>query len=164
MRGRDDERETARAVDDEAATVAPRSRALEVPVTPADNRRFHDRLPVQLNVHFARGDLRFVLQSENLSLGGILLKGAEDVCVVGDELHLDVIVPDARGEPEIHALRGTIVQVKPDFGVGVRFDWHQSMLPARAALVRFIERMGMDNSPLAHAESTGLSTTAATAR
>jgi len=101
-----------------------------------------------------------VLHLGNLSLGGILLKDAHDIGVRGDELFLDFIVPDARGEPELHALHGTDGQVLPGQALGIRFDWHQSMLPARAGLMRFIERAVMDTSPAAHAEAAGLSTTA----
>jgi hypothetical protein len=117
-------------------------------------------LPVRLAVHFARGDKKFVLQSQNLSLGGVFLKNAHDVCVDGEDIHLDIIVPAADGAPELHALRGTVVQVIPGVGAGVRFDWHQSMAPARAALIRFIERVGMENTPLVHSEWIGLSTDA----
>ena len=129
-----------------------------------DNRRTHERLPVRLAVHFARGDKKFVLQSQNLSLGGVFLKDAHDVCIDGEDLHLDIIVPAANGDPELHALRGTVVQIIPGVGAGVRFDWHQSMAPARAALIRFIERVGMDNTPLVHTEWIGLSTDAAEER
>jgi hypothetical protein len=125
-----------------------------------DNRRTHERLPVRLAVHFARGDKKFVLQSANLSLGGVFLKDADDVCAEGDDLQLDIIVPAANGDPELHALRGTVVQVIPDVGAGLRFDWHQSMTSARDALIRFIERVGMDNTPLVHTEGVGLSTDA----
>ncbi len=125
-----------------------------------ENRRVHERLPVRLAVHFARGDKRFVLQSANLSLGGIFLKDAQDVCSEGEKLELDIIVPDARGEPEHHPLRATVVQVFPGVGAGLRFDWHDNMMAAREALVRFIERVGMENTPLVHTEPIGLSTDA----
>jgi hypothetical protein len=125
-----------------------------------DNRRVHERIEIRLHVHFARGDKKFVLQSANLSLGGIFLKDAHDVCVEGDDVTLDIIVPSSSNEPEIHPVRGTIVQLIPGIGAGVRFDWHQSMERSRDALVRFIERVGMENTPLLHSESIGLSTDA----
>ena len=129
-----------------------------------ENRRTFERIPVRLEVHFARGDRRFVLQSTNLSLGGVFLNDAHDVCVAGEDLMLDIIVPAANGDPELHALRGTVVQVIHGVGAGVRFDWHKSMLPARNALIRFIERVGMINTPLVPTEGNGLSTHASEER
>ena len=129
-----------------------------------DNRRTFERIPVRLEVHFAHSDRRFVLESANLSLGGVFLNDAHDVCVAGEDLMLDIIVPAANGDPELHALRGTVVQVIHGVGAGVRFDWHKSMVPARNALVRFIERVGMANTPLVHTESIGLSTHASEER
>ncbi len=126
---------------------------------PAD-RRESQRIVVRLRVQFAGGGKGFVLHSENLSLGGIFLKDAHDVCSDGEQLTFDVVVPATDGSLETHRLRGTVVQLVPGIGAGVRFEWAADTLPSRDALVRFIDRVGMDNRPFVHSEPIGLATDA----
>jgi hypothetical protein len=113
--------------------------------TEADNRRNDSRIPVRLAVSFERGERTFRLRSENLSLGGVFLNGAQDLCKANDSVELVLTVPNAAGELELHALRGTVMRIIPT-GIGIRFDWHLSMERARLALVRFVERAGLRNS------------------
>ena len=120
----------------------------------ADNRRNDSRIPVRLAVTFERGERIFRLRSENLSLGGVFLNGAQDVCSANDSVELVLTVPNASGDLELHALRGTVVRIIPT-GTGIRFDWHLSMERARLALVRFVEREGLRNNAGSLGEAIG---------
>ncbi len=120
----------------------------------ADNRRNDSRIPVRLAVTFERGERTFRLRSENLSLGGVFLNGAQDVCSANDSVELVLTVPNASGDLELHALRGTVVRIIPT-GTGIRFDWHLSMERARLALVRFVEREGLRNNAGSLGEAIG---------
>jgi c-di-GMP-binding flagellar brake protein YcgR len=120
----------------------------------ADNRRNDSRIPVRLAVTFERGERTFRLRSENLSLGGVFLNGAQDVCSANDSVELVLTVPNASGDLELHALRGTVVRIIPT-GIGIRFDWHLSMERARLALVRFVEREGLRNNAGSLGEAIG---------
>lgn len=126
---------------------------------PQSDRREHYRAPVRLNVRFERGDKQFRLVSENLSLGGIFLKGADSVCTDGQNLQLHVTVPTSDGDAT-HEIQGTVVQVIPYRGVGVRFDWVEASLPTRAVLEQLITRLGMETNQFIHSEEIGLSTDA----
>ena len=106
----------------------------------SENRRAHERIPVLLTVRFAREERHYRMRAENVSLGGVFLRGADQVCAADDSLEFVITIPLAAGGDERHALRGTVVQVVPGRGIGVRFDWHQSMTTAHAALSRFVER------------------------
>ncbi len=124
-----------------------------------DDRRQHPRIPVRLVVHFSRGEKPYRLVSDNLSLGGIFLRGADGVCADGDELQLEILVPSEDGREERHRIRGVVVQRLSGNGAGVSFRWGDDVEP-RAALERFIDRAGMLNSGAIHAEYVGLATDA----
>lgn len=113
----------------------------------AGNRRHHERVPARFDVRVERGAQIVLASSENISLGGMFVRGAQDLCTDGDVVELVVHLPTPSGH-ELHILRATIVQVVPGVGVGVRFDWHQSMERARDALVRYFERFAVGDSQL----------------
>lgn len=125
-----------------------------------DERRRHARIPVRLVVHFTRGDSSYRLASENLSLGGIFLRGADEVCAEGDVLALDVVVPSETGIEEQHRIHGRVVQRVAGSGVGVAFDWDADDVKVRQSLEAFIDRAGMLNSGAIHEEYVGLATDA----
>lgn len=126
-----------------------------------DDRRAHDRVPVRLVVHFSMADKPYRLVSENLSLGGIFLRGADAACQEGDVVNLEIVVPAEEGGAEgQHAVRGVVVQRVRGIGAGVRFDWDESRAAARRALEDYIERVGMLNSGAIHSEYVGLATDA----
>lgn len=127
---------------------------------PGAERREHPRIPVRLVVHYSRGDKPYRLMSENLSLGGIFLRKADDVCAEGETLQLEIVVPSESGEEERHEISGVVVQRLAGSGAGVRFLWDEAKPGARLALERFIDRAGMLNTGSIHAEYVGLATDA----
>jgi hypothetical protein len=125
-----------------------------------EERRDSERIQVKLAVHFARGATTYRLVSDNLSLGGIFLRGADDACACDDVVELSIVVPSSQGGEERHLVRAVVAQVMPGQGAGLRFVWTEQTAAARFALVRFIQRAGMMNAPLLHTETIGLVTDA----
>jgi hypothetical protein len=123
-------------------------------------RREHPRIAVRLDVHFQHEDKRYGLVSENLSLGGIFLKGADGVCREGDELALEMVVAGEDGRDERHSIDSVVVQIIPGAGAGIRFVWGEGTQADREALERYILRAGMLNDALLHEECVGLATDA----
>jgi molybdopterin molybdotransferase len=141
-----------------AEPEAPAPAASEAPTPAAEpsssNRRNHERVRVRLDVRVEAGARNLRTSTENVSLGGMFLHGAHDLCRAGETIEIVVHLP-ANDAEELHVLRGTVVQLVAGRGVGVRFDWHQSMQRAREALVRFFERtavLGVDDTGALQAE------------
>lgn len=125
-----------------------------------DDRRRHPRIPVRLVVHFTKGDKAYRLQSENLSLGGIFLRGADEICVESEEVTLEVVVPAKGFGEERHRIVAVVVQRIAGSGAGLRFSWTDADGPVRAALEAFLDRAGMLNEGAIHEEYVGLATDA----
>jgi molybdopterin molybdotransferase len=126
--------------------VPPTPPAASASTEPADgggNRRQFERVPARFDVRVDAGQQNVRASSTNVSLGGMFVRGADHLCRAGDLVDLVVHVPGPGGE-ELHVLRARVAQVVGGTGIGVRFEWHQSMERARAALVRFLERAAAD--------------------
>jgi hypothetical protein len=123
-------------------------------------RRAHTRYPVKLDVDIGDETKRYRLVADNLSLGGIFLRGDGHELATGDDVHLSILVPGESDEEIKAEVTATAVQVIRGAGVGLRFEWTEATESSREMLKAFITRAGMEDNDLIHDEMVGLATDA----
>jgi len=85
---------------------------------PSDDRRKHDRVPIAIAVQYEDHEETVVVQSRDLSLGGLFL-GTITPAPPGTDLALTLRLPAEHGHIQA---RGRVVHCLQGIGMGVEFS------------------------------------------